>query len=196
MASVIVGCFAAAVVVTLIVTRDGGSDSAADLLPEEFAGATLPDGVRAPDFDLQDENGDRISMKRFRGRPVIVSFLYSTCKDTCPAQAQQVKGALDDLGHDVPAIAISVDPANDSGRNARRFNARQRVTGRIHWVLGDRRQLKPLWKGFFIQAQTKDLEHQARIAIVDRKGFQRVGFPLNQVTPERIAHDVRKLEEE
>jgi protein SCO1/2 len=194
MALVVAGCFGIALVVTLIVTRGDGDAPAADVLPTEFEGATLPDGVRAPDFRLKDENGDPITMRQYRGRPVIVSFMYSTCRDTCPAQAQQVKGALDDLGHDVPAIAISVDPANDTPRNAQRFNGEQRVTGRISWVLGDRAQLRPLWKGYFVHPQTKDLEHQARLVIVDGKGLQRVGYPLDQVTPERVAHDVKKLE--
>ncbi|HEX8743370.1 MAG TPA: SCO family protein, partial [Thermoleophilaceae bacterium] len=40
-----------------------------------------------------------------RGKPVIVTFLYTTCKDTCPAQAQTVKGTLNELGHDIPAVA-------------------------------------------------------------------------------------------
>jgi hypothetical protein len=29
---------------------------------------------------------------------------------------------------------------------------------------------------------------------VDARGFQRIGFPLDQATPERIAHDVRMLQ--
>ena len=32
-------------------------------------------------------DGEPISMRGFRGRPVIVTFLYTTCEDTCPLQA-------------------------------------------------------------------------------------------------------------
>ncbi len=39
------------------------------------------------------------------------------------------------------------------------------------------------------------MEHQARIVIVDQRGLQRIGFPVDQATPERIAHDVRLLEQ-
>ena len=39
-------------------------------------------------------------MRELRGRPAIVTFLYTTCEDTCPTQAQQIKGALDELGED------------------------------------------------------------------------------------------------
>ena len=44
-------------------------------------------------------------------------------------------------------------------------------------------------------AVSTEEEHQARIVIVDGRGFQRVGFPIDQATPERIAHDVRLLEQ-
>ncbi len=186
--------FLSAGLVAIALTKKLAAEGSADST-SEFAGARLPKGVPAPDFRLEDENGDPIAMRDFRGRPVIVTFLYSTCEDSCPGQAQQVKAALDELGHDVPALAISVDPEQDTADSARRFNAEQRVGGRLRWVLGSRAQLKKLWDGYFIQPQTKKLDHQARIVLIDRKGFQRVGYPLEQVTPERMAGDLRLLEE-
>ena len=39
-------------------------------------------------------------------------------------------------------------------------------------------------------------EHLAHIALVDARGFQRVGYPVSEATPERLAHDLRLLERE
>lgn len=161
-----------------------------------FAGSLLPRGLRAPDFSLSNQDGEPLAMSDFRGEPVAVTFLYTNCEETCPPQAQQIKGALDELGHDVPAIAIAVDPERDSPESAREFLVEQRLTGRMDFVLGSRSELEPLWKGYAIQAQTEKVEHQARITLVDARGFQRVGFPIDQATPERIAHDLRLLEAE
>ncbi len=158
--------------------------------PRRFEGATLPAGVPAPDFSLTDQDGERITMRSLRGSPVIVTFLYTTCEDTCPTQAQQVKGALTELGEDVPALAVAVDPPRDSPERARAFLSEQRMTGRMTFALGTRERLEPVWKGFAVRPQRDDLEHTARIVLVDAKGVQRVGFPLGQATPERIAHDV------
>ena len=181
----------------VLATRSG-DESAAD--PEgggsRFEGALMPAGVRAPDFDLRDEHGDRVSMRSFRGKPVIVTFLYTHCDDTCPAQAQTVRGAFDDLGTDVPAIAVSVDPAHDTEHSARAFLGEQRALGRIHFVLGTRAQLRPLWKGFYVAPQRVSAEHQAHFTLVDKRGFQRIGFPGDKATPETLAHDVRLLEDE
>jgi protein SCO1/2 len=50
-----------------------------------------------------------------------------------------------------------------------------------------------VWRGYAVQPQSARTEHQARIVLVDSRGFQRIGFPIDQATPERIAHDVRLL---
>jgi len=176
---------------TLADDNDGGNPPSA-----EPAGSLLPDGVRAPGFSLTDERGERITMREFRGSPAIVTFLYTNCEETCPPAAQQVKGALNELGRDVPAIAIAVDPPNDTEASARAFLSEARMLGRMRFVLGGREQLEPVWRGFAIQPQTDDAEHQARIVLVDKRGFQRIGFPLSQATPERIAHDVELLASE
>jgi protein SCO1/2 len=175
-----------------LAARSGGDDVAS--AGSEFEGAVMPSGVRAPDFALRDESGDPVSMRAFRGKPVIVTFLYTHCEDTCPAQAQLVRGALDDLGRDVPAIAVAVDPPNDTARSARAFLSEQHALGRIHFVLGSRAELRPLWKGFFVRPQKVSEEHQERITLVDKRGFQRIGFPGQEATSETLAHDVRLLE--
>jgi protein SCO1 len=188
----LVGVFALGAVVLAARGRDNDDEAS----PNTFEGAVMPEGLRAPDFRLQNQDGDPVSMRSLRGRPVVVTFLYTTCEDSCPIQAQTVRGALDELGHDVPALAISVDPPRDTAESARAFLAEQRAGGRIDFVLGSRAELRRVWRGFFIQPQTVTREHQARFTLVDAGGFQRVGYPAQQATPERLAHDLRLLEAE
>jgi protein SCO1 len=176
-----------------IVLTAAGRDEAA---PRAFEGAVYPSGARAPDFALRDQDGERITMRQFRGRPVIVTFLYTNCDEGCPPQAQQVKGALNELGHDVPALAIAVDPPNDTPASARAFLAEQRMTGRLDFALGSRRELAPLWRAYAIRPQAEGAEHQSHTVLVDGRGFRRVGFPLSETTPERLANDLRLLERE
>jgi protein SCO1 len=192
-ALLLVAAFALGAVV--LVAGSGKDDDAASA-GTGFEGAVMPKGVRAPDFSLRNQDGKLVSMRALRGQPVLVSFLYTTCDDTCPAQAQTMRGALDDLGEDIPALAIAVDPPRDTPQRARAFLLKARATGRIDFVLGSRAQLNPLWKGFFIRPQSISQEHQARFTLVDKNGFQRVGFPGDQATPEALAHDLRLLAQE
>jgi protein SCO1/2 len=188
----LVGLFALGAAAYAIV--EGGEEEPGEAYAG-FAGSRLPDGVRAPAFELTDERDETITMADFRGEPVVVTFLYTHCDDTCPPAAQQVKGALNELGHDVPALAIAVEPPRDTAESARAFLSKQRLLGRMRFVLGERSELRPVWRGYAIQPQSARSEHQARIVLVDRRGFQRVGFPVEQATPERIAHDLRLLED-
>ena len=182
----------------VIESRDSGAAASQPAViegPESpFAGALLPRNLRAPDFALRDEDNRRVTMREYRGRTVIVTFLYSDCTTECPAQAQQIKGALDQLGHDVPALAISVNPPGDTPRSVKRFNRKMGMAGRLRWVRGSEDELRKLWKGFAVVPQTPQRDHLARIVLIDRRGIQRVGFPGSQVTPERLAHDLRLLE--
>jgi protein SCO1/2 len=179
-------------------SRSGDGDSDSDISADgtRFEGAIMPRGVRAPDFELRDQDGEPISMRRLRGKPVLVTFLYTTCQDSCPIMAQTVRGALDQLGHDLPAIAVAVDPPRDTPERAQAFLSKQRALGRIDFVLGSRRDLRPVWDGFFVQPQSVTQDHDARLTLVDAKGFQRVGYPGAEATPERLAHDLRILERE
>lgn len=184
------GAFALAAAV-IVAARDEPRRAAGAL---RFEGATLPKGLRAPELGaVRTQDGERLTMRSLRGGPVIVTFLYTTCDDSCPTQAQQVKGALNELSARVPAIAIAVDPPRDTPTRARAFLAKQRMTGRMDFVLGSRPELERLWKAYAVEPQREDLEHTARLVLVDPKGIQRVSFPLDQITPERLAHDLRLL---
>jgi len=179
-----------------VLAASGSSDEEPSGGGSAFEGAVMPSGLKAPDFELRNQDGEPISMRSLRGKPVVVTFLYTNCEDSCPAQAQTVRGALDQLGHDVPAIAVSVDPPNDTEASARAFLSEQRALGRIDFVLGSRQELRPVWNGFHIAAQSVTQEHQARFTLVDARGYQRVGFPGFAATPEGLAHDLRILERE
>ena len=174
-----------------VLIRSGDADVQAPTT--RFEGALMPEGVPAPDFALTDEEGRPIRMRDFRGQPVIVSFLYTTCEDSCPAEAQQMRGALDELDEDIPALAIAVNPPSDTPQTARRFLVEQRVYGRIRFVLGSRPELARVWRGFFVQPQSEESEHQSRIVLIDANGMQRIGYPGSEATPERLAHDIREL---
>jgi protein SCO1 len=193
MALVLVGVLALGAAVLAAGRRDDDGEA---LPTSRFEGAVMPAGLRAPDFELRDQDGERVTMRALRGRPVVVTFLYTTCEESCPAQAQVVRGALDELGHDVPALAIAVDPPRDTPERARAFLSEQRALGRLDFVLGSRSQLRPVWKGFAIRPQSVTQEHQARFTLIDGRGFQRVGYPGSEATPERLAHDLRILEQE
>lgn len=161
-----------------------------------FAGATSP-AIPPLDFRLRDESGRTVSLADYRGQVTILTFMYSTCQDTCPVTATQIRLALDDLGHDVPALAVSVDPKGDTPDNVQAFLVKRGLSnGRMHFLTGTPSQLARIWDAYGIAPQGRHFDHSARVLIIDRRGRQRVSFPVAQLTPEGLVNDVRKLEAE
>src|SRR5688572_592841 len=132
-----------------------------------WEGAIRPPGTALPDFALRDQDGRTVTRASLLGDdPVVVTFIYSTCKDVCPGQVQSIRGALDDLGRDVPVIGVSVDPSNDTPARARAFLLEQSVTGRMEFLLGTREQLAPVAEAFGITPQHDGREHCAYRVVV------------------------------
>jgi protein SCO1/2 len=187
-------CAFAAMVGVWLAAR--GDDAAAvQTGPEGWAGFVRPPGAWAPEFRLHDQDGELVTSNEYGGRAYVVTFVYSTCEDTCPAMIDQVRGALDDTGISIPLLAVSVDPANDTPARARRFLNERRMTGRARFLLGTRAELAPVWRGYGVQPQSDELEHSATVVLVDEDGTQKVGFPHAQLTPEALAHDIVRLRE-
>ena len=83
-------------------------------------------GGACRDFTLHDQDGRTVTAASLRGKPVVFAFVYSTCRDTCPAQVQTIRGALDEIHRDLPVVGVSVDPANDTPKRAKAFLLKQR----------------------------------------------------------------------
>jgi protein SCO1/2 len=161
-----------------------------------FDGAALPSGVSAPTFSLRDQAGAPASLAAYRGRVVIVAFLYSSCGSACVVIAQQIRGALDELRKAVPVLVITADPAADTSTSVKRFLQQVSLSGRVRWLSGSPAQLRPVWQAFRVlpaSAGQAAFARTASVFLIDRRGMERVIFQLEQLTPEALSHDVRKL---
>lgn len=186
-----VGALVALVAVVLLVVTGGADPSSARVGPTGWAGAVRPPGIPPAAFALRDENGRVVHARDFRGTPVAVMFVYSTCTDTCPLTAQQVRGALDQVPG-ARALAVSVDPRTDTRANVRRFLLEQRLAGRVPYLVGTRPQLARVWRQFGVGPQGRR-EHDVSVVLLDRHGRQRVGFGVDDLSAEALAHDLAEL---
>jgi protein SCO1 len=162
-----------------------------------FKGAVRPEGARARNFSLRNQDGHLVTLSGLRGKVVVLSPMYTTCRDTCPLVAQQIRAALDDLSSDeragTVALALSVDPANDTPEQAKHFLVTRRVSHYLDFLVGSQGELQPIWRAYGFSPQTVRIEHNSYLVLIDRRGFQRVGFPVDFLTPESLAHDLRLL---
>lgn len=68
-----------------------------------------------PDFKLIDQNGNEVAKKDLAGRPWVVSFIFTRCRDGCPQVVESLQKLKTDLGNlNVGFLSISVDPKYDT----------------------------------------------------------------------------------
>jgi protein SCO1 len=188
----------AAIGVVLVTSRAPASTPAAPTA-SEFDGPTLAPGLRASDFSLTDQNGKRVRLSRYRGQVVILTFIHSLCHDTCPFMVEQIKGALNDLpqnGRGVPAIGVSVAPGEDTPANRRKFLAKHELTNRLAFLSGSSATMRRVWHAYAIQPVVGPIDHSTFVLLIDKRGFERIGFAADQLTPEGLVHDIRALQRE
>lgn len=164
---------------------------------EDFDGAVFPPGVRAHDFTLTNQHGRRVSLSSYRGRVVMLAFMFSNCH-TCVLVANQIRGALDELeGSPHPStLIVSTDPRADTPLSVNGFLAETSLNGQVEYLTGTPRELQPVWRAYAISpasAGKAAAEAGITVLLIDREGIERVGFEVEQITPEGLAHDIRML---
>ena len=189
--------------VLAIVLGDGhdgsspGSSTPSSSHNGNFDGAAFPPGVRGHDFTLTNQRGQRVSLSAYRGKVVVLAFLFSSCR-TCVLVADQVRGALDEVEstHGVATIFVSTDPRADTRASVTRFLDETSLSGQVEYLRGTAKDLQPIWKAYAIppvSAGQAASEAGSTVLLIDRDGTERVGFGLEQITPESLAHDIRLL---
>jgi protein SCO1/2 len=124
---------------------------AADPAPAPARYRFVPPREQAFDFALKDQDGQIRSLRSARGKVVAVAFLYSTCRDLCPAEASLIGQAAAKAGGNLMVYGISVDPAGDTPARAKEFiRLRSLPPAAVRYLLGTRKQLAPVWRAYGI----------------------------------------------
>ncbi len=111
---------------------------------------------RHPPLALRDSLGHSVNLNQFRGKAVLVTFIYDHCPDICPLMVGNLHTAQSQLGPEaqkLQIIAVSVDPRGDTPRTVRAFLREHRMTGRMEYLLGSRPRLEKVWRAWNILAK-------------------------------------------
>jgi protein SCO1 len=151
----------------------------------------------APNFSLTDQFGKRVSLAEFKGKPVVLTFLYTNCPDQCPLTAEKLHATLQELGNAAPnvgVLAVSTDPARDTTSAALKFSQSHRMQEYWHYLVGPKSKLAPIWSAYSIYAQPEQqtVNHSLGLYVIDKQGNERV-FLGNDFTPGQLAADLQVL---
>ncbi|MSQ14308.1 MAG: SCO family protein [Dehalococcoidia bacterium] len=182
----------------------------------EARGFRLDEPKQMPAFTLTNQFGDTVSSDEYKGKVVVMTFLFTSCVDACPLTAAKLRDTYElvrDKSDNVAFVAISVDPDRDTPNRMKEFSDRWDMTDKWDFLTGNEAFLQPLWKEFWagpIKGDAKsfdsttggnsagaadaiyEVQHAAPVHLTDKEGRVRIVYG-NAIEPLDIAHDILLL---
>ncbi len=135
-------------------------------------------GNPLPDLRFTTADDKPLALTELRGKPVLVSLVYTGCTDACPAIIENLRPAIeiaqDALGKDsFTVLTFGFDAQNDTPQRMRSF-ARTRGVDLPNWLFlsGDQVSVDKLAEavGFTIVPSAGGFDHMAQVSVVDADG--------------------------
>jgi protein SCO1 len=158
-------------------------EAAANKLTQETValgrGAYREVGERAPQFSLFDQEGRVVESQRFRGKQVMINFIFTRCPvaKMCPAAVarfQQTQKMAREAGvNDLELISFSLDPEYDTPGILKEYTIQRAIdTSNYTFLTGPQMAIKSLLQqfGILIEMQGDLLNHTAATLLLDETG--------------------------
>jgi len=174
--------------------------------PPASAGAapTLKAGVfepprTAPEFSLRGSDGAELTLSRYRGKVVLMSFGYTHCAAVCPVTLATLAEARKSLGlaaDAVQVIFVTVDPERDDVARMKTYMAA--FDASFVGATGTPEALAAMRRSYGVTARkqgTSDgyvMDHSSSIYLIDRTGKLRAQMPYGHSAGDFV-HDVKLL---
>jgi cytochrome oxidase Cu insertion factor (SCO1/SenC/PrrC family) len=195
----------AGVLIGVLRGTSGGPAAVPTTIAPAGPDASWAAGARpAPDFALTDQAGMPISLSRFRGRPVILTFIDPLCRNLCPTEAKILERAEASFpAARRPAIvAVSVNQWGNARRNLLVDMTKWKLTSDWHWAVGSAAKLRAVWAAYQIAVQDSpktvagvtvhNISHTEGAFLIDPRGDQRALYLYPFRAPD-VARTVRQL---
>jgi len=149
---------------------------------EKGKGAFREIGEAVPDFVLYDQNARVVGSSRFRGKQVMVNFIYSRCPvaNMCPLSTTKMvetqKLAREAGIPNAEFVSITLDPKYDTPGVLHDYAADRHIdTSNFSFLTGPDAAIQDLLAQFGVIAEFKDgiLNHTLATVLVDEKGVIR-----------------------
>jgi cytochrome oxidase Cu insertion factor (SCO1/SenC/PrrC family) len=181
LAAVVVGAGGGALIRVL---TGSGTAAAKPSLPTLHGQAVWRAGARrAPNVSLRDQTGRKVTLASLRGSPVVLTFLDSQCKSSCPIEGRQLGSVLRRLpAMERPTLVIvSVNHTGDTPAGIRRALAEWHLDGpwTVHWLnASTRAQLATVWRSYGVRVipKSNDVVHSLALYLIDRRGYERTAY--------------------
>jgi protein SCO1 len=167
-----------------------------------FLGNELSPPKQAPSLALSNYLGQHVNIAQYRGKALLVTFLYTHCPDVCPLITANLRVAQNLMGAKTAAktqiVAVSVDPHGDTPRTVAAFLKVHEMTGRMQYLIGSPKELGQTWQKWGVgsekdASQPEFINHSALVYGITASGVLKTVYIGSSFKPSEIAHDAPLL---
>jgi protein SCO1/2 len=162
---------------------------------ESLAYSQAAIGTALQGIELIKTDGTPVSFKDYRGKPLVISMIFSSCHHVCPSTTQylqqvvnKARSVLDEDSFQV--LTIGFDTANDSPERMAQFRTSTGVTtGNWDFLSADADNMDTLVRqlGFIYTPSPRGFDHLVQASIVDADGvIYRQVYGMSFPTPQLI----------
>ncbi len=135
-------------------------------------------GKAVSNHRFTDMHGRTVMLDSLRGKPLVLSLVYSSCYHTCPIITRNVASAVragrDALGRDsFNVITVGFDTATDTPTRMRAYAKEHGIGDARWWILStDAATLNALAKelGFTFFPSPRGFDHMTQTTVIDENG--------------------------
>ena len=152
----------------------GAENTAAMENPNLDLGSALGDKA-APDFKLDNQFGQPMSLSQFRGKVVLLGFEDSECTTVCPLTTQAMvlaKELLGKAGSSVQLLGVDANPDAIAVSNVLAYSRVHAMVNQWDFLTGPAGRLKAVWKSYNIavQVESGQIDHTPALYVIDQQG--------------------------
>jgi len=182
----------------LMASLAAASPVSAGAAPALKAGVFEPPRA-APEFSLRGSDGAELTLARYRGKVVLMSFGYTHCAAVCPVTLATLAEARKSLGNAADAVQVifvTVDPERDDAARMKAYMAA--FDASFVGATGSTDALSAMRRSYGVTARkqgTSDgyvMDHSSSIYLIDRTGKLRAQMPYGHSAGDFV-HDVKLL---
>ncbi|MDT8318081.1 MAG: SCO family protein, partial [bacterium] len=103
----------ASLLLFLVLSAAAAAEPDLELLRKSVETARAAEGKIIVDYELTDQDGKRFKLSDYKGKPLLVSFIYTTCPDICNSLVATLVPAIEEikkgLGDKFNAVVVGFD---------------------------------------------------------------------------------------
>jgi protein SCO1 len=153
-----------------------------------------------PSFALIDQAGRTVKSESLLGRPLVVSFVFTTCREACPlitvqlARAQ-ARARAERLDERVRFVSITLDPVTDTPDALRRYADAYGIDlAGWHFLTGPPDDVTRVVHAFGLTPVGRErIVHGSLVVLVDSEGRIAERRTDLELDPDRLLAALRKL---